>query len=387
MRIPSLFHVAFFLAILCTTPFQPASAQEPDQGVLGRELEELPLDAFGGALVEPMSAEEAALEELRASMTPEEFEALSAEIAAVGDLEASLSPQSGVITIGNGLATIDVGEDLFYLDPEDTNRVIQAWQNPPMPDTLGMLIPKDRSLFGNNNWAVVLTFAEDGWVDDEDAEDLDFDEILEEMQSNTLAENEERAQLGFPSMRLVGWAEPPHYDGATHRVYWAQQLESTYEGTVMTDLNYATRVLGRRGVLELNAVAGIDMLDEIRGHMSEVLGRVEFETGHRYEDFDPDLDEVAAYGIGALILGKFAAKAGFFAMIGLFLLKAKKLLVLLVFGGLALGKRFFGRGSKAGDDASMLDDEPPHESPEGDEPESEDQSDEGDDEEDENKEG
>lgn len=321
------------------------------------------------------SAEEAALAELRAAMTPEEFEQLSAELAAIGELEASLNPQSGVITLGDGLATIDVGENLLYLSPEDTNRVVQAWQNPPMPNTLGMLIPTDRSLFGETNWAVVLTYAEDGWVDDEDADDLDYDELLEEMQNDIEMENEERVQMGLPTMRLLGWAEPPHYDGTTHRLYWAKRLESDYGGELMTNLNYSTRVLGRRGVLELNAVAGIEMLDEIRGHMGEVLGRVHFETGHRYEDFDPDLDDVAAYGIGALILGKFAAKAGFFAMIGLFLLKMKKLLVLLVLGGLALGKRFFGRspakGSEdalsepddsLGDEPDGLDDDSPEES-------------------------
>ena len=119
-------------------------------------------------------------------------------------------------------------------------------------------------------------------------------------------------------MRLLGWAEPPHYDGETHRLYWAQELESHMDGDISRDLNYSTRVLGRRGVLALNAVAGMDMLPEIRENMRDVLGRIHFEEGHRYEDFDPDLDDVAAYGIGALILGKLAGKAGFFAMIGLF---------------------------------------------------------------------
>ncbi|MFK8003337.1 MAG: DUF2167 domain-containing protein [Polyangiales bacterium] len=341
-----------FLWLACLAfPFV-VSAQEPES-IPEMVDEALPGEHGSAETPEAMSPEEAALAEIRAALTPEEFEELSAELAAIGELEASLSPQSGVITLGDGLATIDVGENLRYLSPEDTNRVIQAWQNPPMPDTLGMLIPTDRSLFGETNWAVVMTYAEDGWVDDEDADDLDYDELLEEMQSDTETENEERVRMGLPTMRLLGWAEPPHYDANTHRLYWAKHLETDYGGELMTNLNYSTRVLGRRGVLELNAVAGIEMLDEIRGHMGEVLGRVEFESGHRYEDFDPELDDVAAYGIGALILGKFAAKAGFFAMIGLFLLKMKKLLVLLVLGGLALAKRFFGRSPAKGSDDAL----------------------------------
>ncbi|TYA89160.1 DUF2167 domain-containing protein, partial [Seonamhaeicola marinus] len=35
----------------------------------------------------------------------------------------------------------------------------------------------------------------------------------------------------------------------------------------------------------------------------------------RYSDFNPDIDQVAAYGIGGLIAGKILAKAGFFAVI------------------------------------------------------------------------
>lgn len=283
-----------------------------------------------------------------------------ARIAELEALEASLSPQSGRVSLGDGLATIDVGEDLRFLGPADANRVIQAWQNPPMPNTLGMLIPTDRSLFSEANWAVVLTFVEDGWVDDEDAEDLDYDEILEEIQDGAEAENETRAEMGLPSMRVVGWAEPPSYDASTHRLYWARELETNYDGLILSNLNYSTRVLGRRGVLELNAVAGMDMLPEIRGQMQDVLSRVHFESGHRYEDFNPDMDEVAAYGIGALILGKFAGKAGVFAMIGVFLLKAKKLLFLAFFGVAAFVRRLRG-GSAPETPDEELDSEAPQE--------------------------
>ena len=62
----------------------------------------------------------------------------------------------------------------------------------------------------------------------------------------------------------------------------------------------------------------------------------EFNPGNRYEDFDSNIDEVAAYGIGALIAGKVAAKAGLLAG-GLLLLK--KFGVLLVLGLAALGRK------------------------------------------------
>ncbi len=152
----------------------------------------------------------------------------------------------------------------------------------------------------------------------------------------------------------MGWAEPPHYAADTHRLYWAQDLESTLDdGSKHRDLNYAIRVLGRRGVLELNAIASLAQLPEVRARMREILPRVHYEVGHRYADFDPDLDEVAAYGIGALILGKIAAKTGILAGLGVFFLKAWKLLIVLAGGGLAFFKRLFRRGRKdegGGDD-------------------------------------
>ncbi len=65
----------------------------------------------------------------------------------------------------------------------------------------------------------------------------------------------------------------------------------------------------------------------------------EFNDGNRYLDFDPDIDEVAAYGLGALVAGKLAAKAGFFTA-GLLLLK--KFGIFLLIGLAALGRKLKG---------------------------------------------
>jgi uncharacterized membrane-anchored protein len=74
----------------------------------------------------------------------------------------------------------------------------------------------------------------------------------------------------------------------------------------------------------------------------DVLAAVEFNEGHRYADYLPGTDKAAAYGVGGLILGGAAAKAGLFKGIWLALLASKK----LVFAGLvALGavlKKFLG---------------------------------------------
>jgi uncharacterized membrane-anchored protein len=110
-------------------------------------------------------------------------------------------------------------------------------------------------------------------------------------------------------MTLVGWAERPHYDKASHKLYWAKELQS--EGEAQHGLNYHIRVLGREGVLVLNAVAGIGQLDQIRAEMRQVTSFTNFTTGNRYADFNGRTDKVAGYGIAALVAG--IAAAGSFA--------------------------------------------------------------------------
>jgi uncharacterized membrane-anchored protein len=52
-------------------------------------------------------------------------------------------------------------------------------------------------------------------------------------------------------------------------------------------LNYNIRILGRRGVLVLNSVAGMSQLPKIERSTSAILSAVEFHSGNRYADFNP----------------------------------------------------------------------------------------------------
>jgi uncharacterized membrane-anchored protein len=263
------------------------------------------------------------------SLTPEEF-------------EAKLAYKTGTVQISGGMATIKLPESFRYLDEDDSRRVLVAWGNPPeaASDVLGMLVPSDASPLSEDGWAIVITYDDDGYVSDEDAKTLNFDKILSEMQEQTTGTNELREKEGFEPVMLVGWAEPPHYDAASHKLYWAKELK--FGESKDHTLNYAIRILGRRGVLQLNAVSSIGQLAAVKAGTPDVLAAVEFNEGHRYADYLPGTDKAAAYGVGGLILGGAAAKAGLFKGIWLALLASKK----LVFAGLvALGavlKKFLG---------------------------------------------
>jgi uncharacterized membrane-anchored protein len=257
---------------------------------------------------------------------------------------SSLNPRSGAITVGDNLAEFRVPESYGFLGPEEAERVLQAWGNPPGSEALGLLYPRELGLLEDASWAVIVTYTEDGHVEDDDAEDIDYDELLSEMKSDTEEANAARTEGGFGAVHLIGWAEPPRYDKDAKKLYWAKELD--FAGGEEHTLNYAIRLLGRKGVLELNAVAAVSQLGLIKKEMAEVISFGEFKEGSRYADFDPDMDSVAAYGIGALVAGKLAAKAGLFKGLIALLIASKKFLIIGVVA-LAAGVTALFFGSKA----------------------------------------
>ena len=260
------------------------------------------------------------------------------------EFTASLKFQQGKITLPDGIATLNLPESFRYLGPDDAQRVlVEAWHNPPRDmKTLGMIVPAGLSPASENGWGVIVTFDKDGHVKDDDADSIKYDTLLKDMQESVQANNEERKKEGYPAMSLLGWAEKPSYDKQTHKLYWAKEIGT--EGASENTLNYNIRVLGRDGVLVLNAIAGMTQIGQIKGEMQTVTAFTDFSAGNRYADFDSKTDKVAEYGIAALVAGGIAAKLGLFGKLFALLLVFKKvLLVALAAGGSAIYKFFGGK--------------------------------------------
>jgi uncharacterized membrane-anchored protein len=245
------------------------------------------------------------------------------------------------VTVHRGLATLELPADFRYLDPQATDVVLRAWGNPPGSETLGMLVPAGVRVLAPEGWGVIISFSEDGYVKDDDDAKIDYRELLTTMQQAMRETNPERAKAGYATVELVGWAEPPHYDSVAHKLYWAKDLKFTDDSA--HTLNYNIRVLGRRGVLVLNAVASMDRLESVRRDMTKVIGFVEFNGGHRYADFIPGTDKVSEYGIAALIAGGLAAKAGLFKVLLGALIALKKFIALGLIAAAAFLRKLFRR--------------------------------------------
>ena len=270
-----------------------------------------------------------------------------AKLKRIRELVKNLKYQQGEISLRGGLAKLSVPKEFNYLGPDDAETVlVKLWGNPPR-DTkpLGLLIPADMTPVSSNVWVVTIAYSEDGYVKDDEAAKINYDDLLKQMQKGIAENNQARREHGYPPITLVGWAAPPHYDAASHKLYWAKNLKFGDEPA--NTLNYSIRMLGRKGVLEFNAVASLEQLGEIDKQTPQILEMVDFQQGNRYADFDPKTDKVAEYGIAALVAGgalAAAAKFGLLKGLWVFILAAKKFIIIGVIAAFALVKKFFKRG-------------------------------------------
>ncbi len=260
----------------------------------------------------------------------------------------SLDMKTGQIEIGGGLGKVQTGEGFVYLSPADAERFLtEVWGNPKGAgrDTLGVVLPREVSPLSPEAWAIVVTYDKTGYISDKDAQTIDYDGLLKDMQADTRETNAERKKLGWPAVELVGWARKPVYNANAHTLYWAKRLR--FEDSDHDTLNYNLRVLGRGGVLVLNVVAGIDALDNVEKQVEPILASFTFNDGQLYSQFNPAVDEVAAYGLAGLVAGGVLAKTGFFKAILIALLASKKLVlvgIVAAAGGIwAAVRRFSGR--------------------------------------------
>jgi uncharacterized membrane-anchored protein len=267
----------------------------------------------------------------------------------VAALVSSLKWQTGVVTIKDGLAKINLTKDFRYLNHDDSEKVLDdIWGNPPDPDELGMIFPANIGPTDPASWGVIITYEEGGYVKDDDADKINYDDLLKQMQQEDTEANPQREKDGYPAINLVGWAAPPRYDKASHKLYWAKDLKVA--GDQADSLNYCIRILGRRGVLQLNVVAFMDQFSTVDQNVPAILSMVDFQPGNQYADFDPKIDKVAEYGLAALVAGGAlgaAAKLGLLAGAWKFIVWAfaafyKVILVAAVAVGASI-KKFWAR--------------------------------------------
>jgi uncharacterized membrane-anchored protein len=210
------------------------------------------------------------------------------------------APDKGAIA---GKATVGLDGGLGFLGSSDTNKFMQLTGNLPRDDSFTLASPE-------HGWFAVFDFVPEGYVKDD--EKIDTNALFEVLKENNQRGEAERKKKGLPSLTLAGWAIPPRYDTENKRLEWATLLNSP--GGVQT-VNYATKLLGRSGHTSVILVSDPKSMDTDIRTFKAALRNFDYVPGERYSEWKQG-DKVAAYGLGALVLGGAAAvatKKGFWA--------------------------------------------------------------------------
>jgi uncharacterized membrane-anchored protein len=268
----------------------------------------------------------------------------------IDSVNSAMHYERGNVILNDNVATLKIPAGFKFLNATQAQYVLaDIWKNPKRTDVLGMVFPESGGPYADSSYAFIVSYDASGHVKDDDADEIDYDAMLKEMQESEADVNKERAAQGYESIHMVGWAQKPYYDQQRKVLHWAKEFKFGDEEA--NTLNYDVRILGRKGILSLNAVAGIDGLPLVKKDIEKILTMPEFTAGNKYSDFNSSTDNVAAYTIGGLVAGKILAKVGFFALV----LKFWKLIAAGIMGvGYAI-KKFF---KKKNDDFETPTEEP-----------------------------
>jgi uncharacterized membrane-anchored protein len=171
------------------------------------------------------------------------------------------------------------------------------------------------------------------WIDD-DRDKLDANALLKSIQDSTEESNKERSKHGWLAYHVSGWYKPPFYDTSTRNLTWAIQGFSDGQDKQETSVNYSTRLLGRRGTMNIDLVLDPPLVSSVVPKFDTLLSGFSFLPGSSYTEFRAG-DKVAEYGLATLVAGgatAIAAKTGLLA-------KFWKLIVAAIGGLLAFLKR------------------------------------------------
>jgi uncharacterized membrane-anchored protein len=197
-----------------------------------------------------------------------------------------------------------------FLGTADTDKFLKLNGNPPTGQSY-TIAPTQA------NWFGVLHFAPEGYIKDD--EKIDANELLAALKKNNEAGNEMKRKEGYPTLVLEGWSIPPRYDAQSKRLEWGTRLR-TSDNTVV--VNVSTRILGRSGYTSAVLVTTPEAVDADLADFKKALKDYDYVSGQKYSEWREG-DKVAAYGLGALVLGGAAAVAtskGGFKAIGLAIL-------------------------------------------------------------------
>jgi uncharacterized membrane-anchored protein len=199
-------------------------------------------------------------------------------------------------------------------------------------------------------WRASILYADSGYIDDSDADDLDAGDLLESYRKGTEEQNKVRKSLGVPELVIDSWSEAPRYERSVHHLAWGINAHAV-DGKV---INFITRILGRNGFLSVTLVDEPEQIALAKQQSLPIIQAMHFNAGSTYADHVSS-DRSSGMGLRGLVLGgagvAVASKLGLLAKILIFFKKG----FILIFAALAglFGKIFRRKRDPAGDPGDL----------------------------------
>jgi len=108
-------------------------------------------------------------------------------------VESSMNYQKGVVQLEGGIATLKVPDGYKFLNKSQSEYVNELWDNPPSV-LLGMLFLEEDSIF-SQEYVVVIDYIEDGYISDDEVNEMDYHELMEDIIDSEEDDNLEKREV------------------------------------------------------------------------------------------------------------------------------------------------------------------------------------------------
>lgn len=263
-----------------------------------------------------------------AESSDQEHLASNEEIIEAQNKKISQATENANKVLITGEATIELADQgsltlpkgFVFVPKKEANELMKSWGHLGSESLVGIITSE-----GDFEGVILLYYHDVGYIKDNDANHLDENSLLEQLQDSAKEYNKRNKKLGLREAEIVGFAQKPFYDASKHQLIYSVIERGIYpEKDPLIQAGYFINTLGKEGHFSSSLSSPYDSLEKNKIYLEKILSSLKFKEGKRYEDFLAGTDRVAEYGLAGLITGVVAKKLGLLALAWVFLLKIWK---------------------------------------------------------------
>lgn len=222
----------------------------------------------------------------------------------VDSLDQVLKFHSGKIKFAEQSVRLTVPANHYFIDAPQSKFILEnLWGNAQDEEVLGMIVRSDfLPNETNNDYSFVISYSPTGYISSAERVEFDHNDLLHQIQEQLQASNKLRVEQGLNVLQAENWVMVPYFDNYKKALYWATELK--VNGSEESLINYNLRLLGKDGVIKINAVGTMDQLGKIKQVLPYLLAQTEFLEGFRYNEYNADTVIESNWKLEELIAGK-----------------------------------------------------------------------------------